>query len=44
MLTADTLRQVFPLCPDPDTWAQALAPALAKYEINTRDRICSFLA
>ncbi|RTL28037.1 MAG: glycoside hydrolase family 19 protein [Rhodocyclaceae bacterium] len=44
MLTADTLKKVFPLCPDPDAWATALAPALAKYEINTRDRICSFLA
>ncbi|MBS0369068.1 MAG: glycoside hydrolase family 19 protein [Proteobacteria bacterium] len=44
MLTADTLKKVFPLCPDPEAWATALAPALAKYEINTRDRICSFLA
>jgi len=44
MLTADTLKKAFPLCPDPDAWATALAPALAKYEINTRDRICSFLA
>ncbi|MBS0356336.1 MAG: glycoside hydrolase family 19 protein [Proteobacteria bacterium] len=44
MLTADTLKKVFPLCPNPDAWAAALAPALSKYEINTRDRICSFLA
>ncbi len=44
MLTADTLKKAFPLCPDPASWAKALAPALARYEINTRDRICSFLA
>ena len=44
MLTADTLKKAFPLCPDPSSWAKALAPALARYEINTRDRICSFLA
>ena len=44
MLTADILKSVFPLCPDPDAWSKALTPALDKYEINTRDRICSFLA
>lgn len=44
MLSADALKRVFPLCPDPDAWAKALAPALDRYEINTRDRICSFLA
>jgi putative chitinase len=44
MLTAQVLRVAFPQCADPDGWAAALAPAMDKYEINTRDRICSFLA
>lgn len=44
MLTADKLKKALPLCPDPDAWAKALAPALDRYEINTHDRICSFLA
>ena len=44
MLTADTLKQVFPLCADPAGWAQALNPALDRYHITTRARLGSFLA
>lgn len=44
MLTADKLKRVFPHCPNPDGWVKALVPAMDKYEINSRDRICSFLA
>ena len=44
MLTASFLKQVFPLCADPVGWTQALNPALERYEINTRARLCSFLA
>lgn len=44
MLTASFLKQVFPLCVDPEGWTQALNPALERYEINTRARLCSFLA
>ena len=44
MLTAHLLKQVFPLCADPAGWTQALNPALERYQINTRARLCSFLA
>lgn len=44
MLTADTLKKVFPRCPTPDVWAKALQAACDKFEINTRLRLCSFLA
>ena len=44
MLTATLLKQVFPLCADAAGWAQALNPALERYEINTRARLCCFLA
>jgi putative chitinase len=44
MLTSSLLKRVFPLCEDPNGWAQALNPALDRYHINSRARICSFLA
>lgn len=44
MITEQTLKTVFPQCTDPAGWAAVLSPALDKFEINTRDRICSFLA
>ncbi len=44
MLTPDKLKKVFPRCKDPEGWVKALVPAMDKYEINNRDRICSFLA
>ena len=44
MLTGTLLQQVFPLCADPAGWARALNPALQRYQINTRARLCSFLA
>jgi putative chitinase len=44
MISANLIRQSFPLCSDPERWAAALAPALARFEINTDARLCSFLA
>jgi putative chitinase len=44
MVTSAILRAVFPLCSDPEGWTTALAPALVKYEINSRRRMVSFLA
>lgn len=44
MLTASLLKQLLPLCADPAGWAQALSPALERYQINTRARLSSFLA
>ena len=44
MLTAQLLKQIFPLCADPAGWTQALNLALEKYQINARARLCCFLA
>ena len=44
MLTAQLLKQIFPLCADPAKWTQALSPTLEKYQINTRAGLCCFLA
>ena len=44
MLTAQTLREIFPQCPDPERWAQALIPAMGHYGIDTPARMASFLA
>lgn len=44
LITAEKLKAALPKCKQPVEWADALNPALVKYEINTRDRIASFLA
>lgn len=44
MLTAQTLQKIFPQCPDPERWAQALTPAMERYGIDTPARMASFLA
>ncbi|MEN4918893.1 glycoside hydrolase family 19 protein [Achromobacter spanius] len=44
MLSPDMLWQAFPNCKDPGAWVDALIPAFQKYEIETPDRIASFLA
>lgn len=44
MLSAQTIRQIFPQCPDPESWAQALRPAMERYRIDTPARMASFLA
>ncbi len=44
MLSAQTLHAIFPLCPDPKRWAQALRPAMERYGIDTPARMASFLA
>ncbi len=44
MLTAQLLKQIFPLCADPAKWTHSLNPGLEKYQISTRARPCCFLA
>lgn len=44
MLTAAQLAKIFPACKTPDVWAQALKPAMERYEINTSNRMAAFLA
>jgi putative chitinase len=44
MISANLIRQSFPLCSDPEGWASALAPALERFEITSDARLCSFLA
>jgi putative chitinase len=44
MISSNLLRKTFPLCTDPEGWAAALAPALARYNINSKARLGSFLA
>jgi putative chitinase len=44
MISSNLLRKTFPLCTDPEGWASALAPALARFNINSKARLCSFLA
>lgn len=44
MLSAEKLQRIFPNCKAPAAWADALAPTFQKYEIETPDRIASFLA
>lgn len=44
MLSPDLLQRVFPNCKDPGGWVDALNPAFQKYEIETPDRMASFLA
>ena len=43
-LTPQQLKSALPKCKNPDEWAAALNPAFAKYDINTKARIASFLA
>ena len=44
MLSPSLLKEIFPLCADPEGWAAALNPAMAKHEITSPARIASFLA
>lgn len=44
MLTASQLKNLFPQCKNPDTWAAVLPPVFALYAIDTPARIASFLA
>lgn len=44
IIDAQTIRSALPRCIDPDAWANALNPALNRYEINTVARVASFLA
>lgn len=44
MLSPEQLQRIFPNCQGPAAWVDALIPAFQKYEIETPDRIASFLA
>jgi putative chitinase len=44
MITATSLNKALPLCKEPDKSANALNPAMGKFEINTPARIASFLS
>ncbi len=44
MIKAAFIKKILPRCPDAQAWADALNPALSKYSINTKNRICAFLA
>ena len=44
MIAATILKTALPLCKEPDQWAQALNPAMDKFEINTPARVACFLA
>jgi putative chitinase len=44
MLSPDFIRMNFPLCKDPQQWAQVLDAAAQQFEITTKARLSSFLA
>ena len=44
MLTAEQFKELFPNCKDPDGWVDAMNEVFPKYEINTPERIASFVA
>ncbi len=44
MITSTQLKTALPHCKAPEQWAQALNPAMDKFEINTPTRIACFLA
>ena len=44
MLTSSQFKQLFPNCKDPDGWVDAMNEVFPKYEINTPERIASFIA
>ncbi len=44
MLTASQFKELFPRCKDPDGWVDAMNEVFPKYEINTPERIASFIA
>lgn len=44
MFTEQTIRRALPLCREPSRWAPVLSAAMARYEIDSPDRIASFIA
>lgn len=44
MLTSDQFSQLFPNCKDPEGWVEAMNEVFPEYEINTPERIASFIA
>ena len=43
-LTGAVLKTIFPLCPQPDQWAEAINPALVRFAIDSPERVAAFLA
>ena len=44
MLTSSQFAELFPNCKDPDGWVEAMNEVFPKYDINTPERIASFIA
>lgn len=44
MFTEQVIRRALPLCREPARWAPVLSAAMARYEIDSPDRIASFVA
>lgn len=44
IITKDSLLAILPRCKDAATWAEALNEELPKYEIDTEERVASFLS
>lgn len=44
MLTPDLLEKIAPFCKHPKVWAKPLSEAMSEWSINTRGRVCAFLA
>ena len=43
-LTGAVLKTIFPLCPQPDQWAGPLNSAMARFAIDSPERVAAFLA
>ncbi len=44
MLSSAQFKKLFPNCKEPDAWVAAMTEVFPKYEINTDQRIASFVA
>ena len=44
MLTTEQFSELFPNCKDPEGWVEAMNEVFPEYEINTPERIASFVA
>jgi putative chitinase len=44
MFTEQTIHRALPLCREPGRWGPVLSAAMARYEIDSPDRIASFIA
>ena len=44
MLTSSQFKKLFPNCKDPDGWVDAMTEVFPKYDIDTPERVASFIA